>query len=400
MAGKMGHTLQTLTAIALLVSGAALAAPPTPAAPAEVKLHATPARWILTDLKGMTLYTFDRDVTPGVSSCFKACAEKWPPLMAPADAKPMGEWTVIKRADEGFQWAYRDKPLYRFVRDAFAGSQFGERPENDLWHVAAEAIPTPADAKVMQTAHGHILTDFDGMSLYTFSSDKVVGSTVRVASNAAAMPAMAMGEIKSNCGRECLVNWHPLEASWMTVSTAPDWSIALRDDKTRQWVYKGKPLYTYSGDSKPADVEGDGLAVARGEVSVALLEAPPAWPNWVTFASTDGGEVVADPERRTLYQFDAEQNVNRPSGGASERGCNQYCLDFYVPVIAKADAKPVGDWTLITNIHGQKQWAYKGLPLFTYKKDARAGEITGTKNYRVFFPLMRMGGAMQGTGGS
>ena len=396
MTGKLGNTL---LALALFASGAAVAAPPPPAAPAEVKLNATPARWLLTDQKGMTLYTFDRDVTPGISTCFKACAEKWPPLLATAESKPMGDWTVIKRADEGFQWAYKDKPLYRYVRDAFVGAQFGERPENDLWHVAAQSIPTPADAKVAQTAYGHILTDFDGMALYTLSSDKVTGSSVRVASNAA-IPAMAAADIKSNCDRACLVNWRPLEAPWMTVPATPDWSIAMRDDKTRQWLFKGKPLYTYAGDSKPFDVEGDGLTAARGEFNVALLEAPPAWPSWVTFASTDGGEVVADTQRRTLYQFDAEQNVNRPSGGASERGCNQYCLDFYVPVLAKADAKPVGEWTLITNISGQKQWAYKGLPLFTYKKDAVAGEITGTKNYRVFFPLMRMGGAMQGTGGS
>jgi len=400
MSGKWVKTLRILLPTAvLLASGASVAAPEAPAVPAEVKLRAAPARWLFTDQKGMTLYTFDRDVTQGVSSCVKACAEKWPPLLASADAQPSGAWSVITRPEGTLQWAYSDKPVYRFVRDAFPGAQFGERPENDHWHVAGQVIPSPADVKVERTPQGFILSDFDGMALYTLSTDKVSSKTMRVASAAGSVPAQVV-EVKSACARDCQMTWRPLQAPWITASPGGDWAIVLRADRIRQWAFRGKPLYTYSGDGKPAEINGDGVSAADGEASVALLEAPPALPSWVTFASTDGGEVLADPQRKTLYQFDAEQNVNRPSGGASERGCNQYCLDFYQPVLAKADAKPVADWTVITNINGQKQWAHKGLPLFTYRKDYVPGEITGTKNYRVFFPIMRKGGAMQGTGGS
>ena len=41
---------------------------------------------VLTDGKGMTLYTFDKDAG-GKSACNGACATNWPPLMAAADAK-------------------------------------------------------------------------------------------------------------------------------------------------------------------------------------------------------------------------------------------------------------------------------------------------------------------------
>jgi predicted lipoprotein with Yx(FWY)xxD motif len=384
---------------ATLLSGVAEAG--APSVPAEVTLAATPARWIFADKKGMTLYSYDRDITPGTSACVKDCAQKWVPLAAPENAKPVGGWSVIKRPEGGLQWAYKDKPLYRYARDAFPGSQFGERPENDLWHVAGQDIDAPGDAKVFRTPQGLVLANFDGMTLYTLASDKISnGASVKVASNAAIRPTAGLSVVKSDCTAECLVNWRPLLAPWMTSSPGGDWSIVVRADGSKQWAFKNKALYTFAGDNKPADVKGDGKRESAGIFSAVMLEPAPPFPTWVTFAATDGGEVLADPNRKTLYAFDAEQNVNRPSGGASERGCNQYCLDFYKPVLVTDNSKPVGDWTIITNVNGEKQWAYKGLLLFTYAKDMRAGEITGTKNYRVLFPIMRMGGPMQGTGGS
>ena len=56
---------------------------------------------ILVDAKGMTLYTFDNDAG-GKSVCNGPCATNWPPLMAGADAKPSGDWTIITR-DDGAQ---------------------------------------------------------------------------------------------------------------------------------------------------------------------------------------------------------------------------------------------------------------------------------------------------------
>jgi len=54
---------------------------------------------MLTDSKGMTLYTYDNDKTPGKSSCTDTCSQNWPALVATADAKPMGNWTVLTRDD-------------------------------------------------------------------------------------------------------------------------------------------------------------------------------------------------------------------------------------------------------------------------------------------------------------
>ena len=38
-----------------------------------------------------------------------------------------------------------------------------------------------------------------------------------------------------------------------------DWSVITRDDGSKQWAYKGKPLYSWAKDQKPGDMTGDGF---------------------------------------------------------------------------------------------------------------------------------------------
>ena len=89
----------------------------------------------LVDAKGMTLYTFDRDAS-GKSNCNGQCATNWPPLMAGADAKASGDWTIVTRDDGGKQWAYKGKPLYEFAKDTKPGDVAGDGV-NSVWHIAA-----------------------------------------------------------------------------------------------------------------------------------------------------------------------------------------------------------------------------------------------------------------------
>jgi predicted lipoprotein with Yx(FWY)xxD motif len=89
---------------------------------------------VLADAKGMTLYTSDRDMK-GMSMCTGQCAMNWPPLAADADAKPMGDWTVVTREDGSKQWAYKGKPLYTFAKDAKPGDTTGDGVGKGNWHV-------------------------------------------------------------------------------------------------------------------------------------------------------------------------------------------------------------------------------------------------------------------------
>ena len=88
----------------------------------------------LTDAKGMTLYTFDKDAA-GKSACNGPCATNWPPMMAPANAKVEGDWTIVTRDDGGKQWAFKGKPLYTWAKDTKPGDKTGDGVGGN-WHTA------------------------------------------------------------------------------------------------------------------------------------------------------------------------------------------------------------------------------------------------------------------------
>jgi len=89
----------------------------------------------LTDAKGMTLYTFDKDAA-SKSNCNGPCATNWPPLAAGADATTMGDYSVVTRDDGSKQWAYKTKPLYTWKNDKAPGDITGDGFLNGAWHVA------------------------------------------------------------------------------------------------------------------------------------------------------------------------------------------------------------------------------------------------------------------------
>lgn len=89
---------------------------------------------VLTDEKGMTLYTFDND-KDGMSSCYDACAQNWPPLIAPEGAKAEGDYGVTERKDGSYQWTYKGMPLYTWAQDAKPGDITGDGVKG-VWHAA------------------------------------------------------------------------------------------------------------------------------------------------------------------------------------------------------------------------------------------------------------------------
>jgi predicted lipoprotein with Yx(FWY)xxD motif len=38
-----------------------------------------------------------------------------------------------------------------------------------------------------------------------------------------------------------------------------DHTIITRDDGSKQWAYKSRPLYIWKNDNKPGDITGDGF---------------------------------------------------------------------------------------------------------------------------------------------
>ena len=103
---------------------------------------------ILVDLKGRGLYNFKGD-KPGKSVCIAQCILLWPPILADANAKPSGDFTLVTRDDGQKQWAFKGKPLYRWVSDKKRGDAGGDGV-NGVWQLARvqPAVPQYAPEPV------------------------------------------------------------------------------------------------------------------------------------------------------------------------------------------------------------------------------------------------------------
>jgi predicted lipoprotein with Yx(FWY)xxD motif len=56
-----------------------------------------------------------------------------------------------------------------------------------------------------------------------------------------------------------------------------------------------------------------------------------------------------------------------PPGKSS---CSGACAKQWLPVIAEASAKPIGDWSIVVREDGQRQWAFKDHPVYTHVNDS------------------------------
>lgn len=378
--------------------------------PASIKLQDTDKGVVFVDSRGMTLYS-GLDPKPGVSTCTDeirtqgtgngghvfylpnfdrrpSCISKQPPALV-GDDKPVGPWTVVNRPDGLKQWAYRGKPLYTSVKDYVPGDVNGV---GFAYSIAAHQIDSragaiyaprilPPEAIIQQVGVAQILANSAGHTLYTHDLD-------------------AKG--KFGCEGRCLLTWRPLPAS-MTATQSGDWSVVTRADKSRQWAFKDKPVYTYTGDFEPGDYNGSGTANWR----VALAHPLPPLPPVVSVVQTIIGPRFADKDGKTLYIFMCTERSGAGFEGAIELACDDppdrsawwtttcgneaACADMWRPIVADKDAKPVGrTWTIVTlpkpwspvraaddNAPGTKVWAYRGRPVFTFKFEDRPGMIEG-----------------------
>jgi predicted lipoprotein with Yx(FWY)xxD motif len=99
----------------------------------------------------------------------------------------------------------------------------------------SSAMAGEAPARLVNGA----LVDAKGMTLYTFDTD-VAGSG------------------KSACNGPCAALWPPAMAA-TTDRASGAFTIVVRDDGSRQWAYRGKPIYTYQADQKPGERAGDNV---------------------------------------------------------------------------------------------------------------------------------------------
>ena len=101
--------------------------------------------YILTDSKGMTVYTWANDA-PDQSMCNDACANAWPPALVSGNlvdgaglSRVLG---TIQRADGSTQLTFNHQPLYTFRRDMQPGDMTGQGSNGfgGAWSVAVMKV--------------------------------------------------------------------------------------------------------------------------------------------------------------------------------------------------------------------------------------------------------------------
>jgi len=256
----------------------ASAPPPTTARPAQAaadfaaKVGDSDLGKVMTSAKGLTLYGFVNDVN-ATSTCYSTCAEAWPPVIVPADWKvgpglDTGVFSTTKREDGSLQLVAGKYPLYTYGGDASPGDTTGHG-SGDVWFAMAldgtmipagaaatpattapavaapdtTAAPAPAaepPVTVATTSLGDVMVDANGMTLYAFTKDTDGTST---------------------CNDKCAEAWPPVTVASADLPAGLDanvFSVIDRADGSHQLKAGKWPLYRFTGDSAPGDVNGQG----------------------------------------------------------------------------------------------------------------------------------------------
>ena len=103
--------------------------------------------------------------------------------------------------------------------------------------LAQQNIPAPLKTATKGQL-GTFLVDSNGMTLYTFDNDQEPG--------------------KSTCLGGCARAWPPYAPKAGDPAPIAPLSTITRDEGSKQYAYKGKPLYYFKRDKKPGDTTGHG----------------------------------------------------------------------------------------------------------------------------------------------
>ncbi|NBM15497.1 SCO0930 family lipoprotein [Streptomyces sp. GC420] len=222
---------------------------------------------VLTDSDGFTLYRFDDDTPkPPKSNCSGDCEKAWPVVLADGAEAPEGVDKAllgsVTRADGTKQLTVGNWPVYRYAQDTKPGDVKGQGV-GGKWYAAApdgkkaapggggegaEAADLPGLSVRKDPKLGEIVVDRNGMTVYRFEKD-------------------VPWPMKSNCVGECLKKWpivEPVDASDTEgIANTNDgrrgYVVLNRPEGTKQQSIDCWPLYTFAGDKKPGDTNGQGV---------------------------------------------------------------------------------------------------------------------------------------------
>jgi predicted lipoprotein with Yx(FWY)xxD motif len=187
--------------------------------------------------------------------------DAWTPEYAQDLANPVGDFTIVVREDGSSQWAYKGQPLYSYKGDYSPDDMNGTFVQSDARIALAYGNFIPASIGIKKfPLRGPILVTSKGMTVYALSVGKGGYGRGRGGSTGPSElsngDAIRAAELHA-CAADCLKDWTPVLAG-PNDQPSGFWQIWVRPDGSRQWAYRNAALYTFRGDKKPGDMEGEG----------------------------------------------------------------------------------------------------------------------------------------------
>lgn len=316
------------------------------------------------------------------------CAQVWPPVLAANDAKPVGKWNTISRANGSKQWTYEGYPVYTSALDREAAAPVGSaviRAKGDSGNLREPIGPladVPAQFVVVSAQTGRFLARVDGPVVYTSDKD---------APN------------KSNCDKTCQSEWQPVLAAMAAPQSRGEWGVIERSPGVRQWTFRKMPVYTRVADAvadkyRPHGFDGSDVPGWH----IAYVRLGPNIPKGFSIQDTTRGQVVADPQGRTVYAYSCIDDAAdmQPCDHPNQTQAYRYavcghsdpvrCVKTFPYVIAEKGAKSDSKTWSVVSIDpasgkyatpGQagalNVWAYRDRPIYTFIRDHAPGDLEG-----------------------
>jgi predicted lipoprotein with Yx(FWY)xxD motif len=242
--------------------------------------------------------------------------------------------------------------------------------------VTKAAAGSSVAVKAGSSPFGQILVDEVGNTLYAFTNDT---------------------DAKSTCTGTCAEAWPPVivDPSW-TVAPGLDagvFSTVIRDDGDEQLMAGKFPLYRFSGDARPGDVNGQNAggvwfvvstkaAIIEGEAAATTVAAEgtdttaaaEADAPLVKVADNELGQLLVDADGRTMYGFTKDAD-GTPT-------CVDGCSSAWPPVLVDASIDLTtlpesGSFSIVDRPDGTVQLKAGKWPLYYFSGDTAGGETNG-----------------------
>jgi predicted lipoprotein with Yx(FWY)xxD motif len=250
---------------------------------------------------------------------------------------------------------------------------------------AASATPASESTSPNEPAHmqwtddGPILVTPAGITLYTYSVDgnrPGKSACTNVPKKTYDDQQGGMGPaplIGADIHKSCAQKWPPFLAD-EHAEPVSDFSLIDRPEGSKQWTYRGFPLYLSVRDHKPGDRLGIGAGFFGGLRGFRFAMVPQYLPAGLKFERREEGLVFIAANDKPVYT---------PSGMRITKACDGCVTNLFEPILAPALARVSADWSIVDAGAGRRQFAFKGKPLYRAPESMNEFEIAETGGWET-----------------